>query len=369
VHVGEVIAGQPKVSDQVIAQVDMPRRHDIMRNHTATHLLHAALHTVLGEHARQAGSLVAPDRLRFDFNHPEAMTPEQVERVEKIVNDAVAADMQVLPKLKARADAISEGAMALFGEKYGETVRTITIMPVGVEGHTLSPGGGPTAATAPRPTAPVDPQRYSYELCGGTHLERTSDVGVFLIVSEGSAAAGVRRIEAVTGRGAYALVAKRFRTLEQAAAALKSAVDDVPAKVESLQGELVAVKREASELRKAQAIATFRDQLSAVQKVDGINLLSLEIPEADIDTLRSLGDQFRETYPSQAAAILAAGSTLIAVVTPDLVKSGLKAADLITAIGGRGGGRPGIAQGSLPEGAKLEEALAKVAEAVKARLK
>src|SRR5829696_3474970 len=130
VHSGEVVSGQPKVGDPALAEVDVARRHDIMRNHTATHLLHAALHQVLGEHARQAGSLVAPDRLRFDFNHPEAMTPEQVERVERIVNEAVAADMEVLPKLKAREDAISEGAMALFGEKYGETVRTITIAPL-----------------------------------------------------------------------------------------------------------------------------------------------------------------------------------------------------------------------------------------------
>ena len=129
VHVGEVVFGHPKVGDKAIAEVDMQRRHDIMRNHTATHLMHAALHEVLGEAARQAGSLVAPDRLRFDFTHPEAMTPEQIERVEKIVNDAVAADMSVQPKSKSRDEAIAEGAMALFGEKYGETVRTLTIAP------------------------------------------------------------------------------------------------------------------------------------------------------------------------------------------------------------------------------------------------
>ena len=170
VHVGEVISGHPKVGDHAIAQVDMQRRHDIMRNHTATHLLHAALHQVLGESARQAGSLVAPDRLRFDFTHPEAMTPEQIERVEKIVNDAVAADMAVMPKLKPREEAIQEGAMALFGEKYGETVRTLTI-----------------AESSPGSENPEEPLRYSYELCGGTHLERTSDVGAFLITSEGSA--------------------------------------------------------------------------------------------------------------------------------------------------------------------------------------
>src|SRR5258705_6851731 len=159
-----------------------------MRNHTANHLLHRALHEVLGEHARQAGSLVAPDRLRFDFNHPEAMTSEQIERVEQIVNDAIAADMEVTPKLKAREDAIAEGAMALFGEKYGETVRTITIMPASLD---MS-----AEASAFHPTAAVEHEhKYSYELCGGTHLERTSDIGAFLIVSEGSAAAGVRRIE------------------------------------------------------------------------------------------------------------------------------------------------------------------------------
>src|ERR1043166_7094878 len=161
-HVGEVISGQPKVGDLAIAEVDIERRHDIMRNHTATHLLHAALHQVLGEHARQAGSLVAPDRLRFDFNHPEAMTPEQIERVERIVNDAIAADMEVIPKLRAREDAIAEGAMALFGEKYGETVRTITIMPPAYE--------TPLEEAVVHPTATAEHQhRYSYELCGGTH--------------------------------------------------------------------------------------------------------------------------------------------------------------------------------------------------------
>ncbi|HEX8991384.1 MAG TPA: alanine--tRNA ligase, partial [Anaerolineales bacterium] len=181
VHIGEVVLGHPRVGDLAIAEVDIPRRHDIMRNHTATHLLHAALHQVLGPHARQSGSLVAPDRLRFDFNHPEAMRTEQIERVEKIVNDAVAADMEVVPKLKAREDAIAEGAMALFGEKYGETVRTITIMMPSAS----VPGANPVVAepdlmTGVHPTAAVEQlEKYSYELCGGTHLERTSDVGTF----------------------------------------------------------------------------------------------------------------------------------------------------------------------------------------------
>ena len=372
VHVGEVISGQPKVGDMAVAEVDIPRRHDIMRNHTATHLLHAALHQVLGPHARQAGSLVAPDRLRFDFNHPEAMTPEQIERVEKIVNDAVAADMEVVPKLKRREDAVAEGAMALFGEKYGETVRTITItitMP-----FSSIPGANPVVAEAELrtdiyPTATVEQlDKYSYELCGGTHLERTSDVGAFLIVSEGSAAAGVRRIEAVTGRGAYELIARRFRTLKQAAAELKSSLDEVPQKVESLQDEVSDLKKEVSTLRAGQAMSAFSAQLSAVRDVNGVNVLVAEVPNANAETLRTLADKFREKYPKQAAAVLATGSTVLAVLTEDMVKHGMRAADLIAAIGGRGGGRPNMAQGSLPGGTMPASAQEKVMEAVRAKM-
>jgi alanyl-tRNA synthetase len=362
VHIGEVISGQPKVGDQCVAEVDMARRHDIMRNHTATHLMHAALHQVLGSHAVQAGSLVAPDRLRFDFNHPEAMTPEQIERVEKIVNVAIAADMVVTPKLKSREDAIAEGAMALFGEKYGETVRTISIVPEGADMVDELAVEHPTALVEQQP-------KFSYELCGGTHLERTSDVGMFIIVSEGSAAAGVRRIEAVTGRGAYELIARRFKALKQAASTLKSSIDEVPQKAEALEEELSEAKKEIAALRIQQALSTFNHQLSNVQTVKSINVLATEIPNADADTLRSLADKFREKYPSNGVAVLATGTTVIAVLTEDLIKRGLKAGDLITAIGGRGGGRPNLAQGSLPDASKVNEALSKVTKAVEEKLK
>jgi len=362
VHVGEVIAGQPKVGDQAIAEVDLTRRHDIMRNHTATHLLHAALHQVLGEHARQAGSLVAPDRLRFDFNHPEAMTSEQIERVEHLVNEAVAADMEVFPHLKSRQDAIAEGAMALFGEKYGETVRTITISPVGLD--------MPTEEAVVHPTAAIEQeQKYSYELCGGTHLDRTSDVGAFLIVSEGSAAAGVRRIEAVTGRGAYDLIARRFKSLKQVAATLKSSIEEVPYKVEILQDEISDLKKEIASLRAQSALTTFNAQLANIQKVEDVNLLAMEVPNSSVDTLRSLADKFREKYPQNGVAVMASGTTIISVVTEDLVKRGLKAGDLITAVGGRGGGRPNMAQGSLPDAMNVEDAMSKVARTVQEKLK
>ncbi len=370
VHVGQVVSGQPKVGDMAVAEVDIPRRHDIMRNHTATHLLHAALHQVLGTHARQAGSLVAPDRLRFDFNHPEAMTPEQVERVEKIVNDAVAADMEVVPKLKAREDAIAEGAMALFGEKYGETVRTITI----TTPYASVPGANPVVLepdvmTEVYPTAAVEQlDKYSYELCGGTHLERTSDVGAFLIVSEGSAAAGVRRIEAVTGRGAYELIARRFRTLKQAAGALKSSVDEVPQKIESLQDELADLKKQVGALRSDRAMSALNNQMSGVRTVKDVNVLLAEVPNADVETLRKLADKFREKYPQNGAAVLVTGTTVLAVLTEDVVKRGMKAADLITAMGGRGGGRPNMAQGSLPQAGMPAAAQEQVTKALETKI-
>ena len=359
VHIGEVVSGQPKVGDLALAEVDMTRRHDIMRNHTATHLLHAALHQVLGEHARQAGSLVAPDRLRFDFNHPEAMTPEQIERVERLVNDAVAADMEVLPKLRSREDAIAEGAMALFGEKYGETVRTITIMPATYDAQLEESAVHPSAVTEHQ-------HKYSYELCGGTHLDRTSDVGAFIIVSEGSAAAGVRRIEAVTGRGAYDLIARRFKMLKQTASALKSSIEDVPFKVEALQDEVSDLKKELAGLRTQLALSTFNSQLANVQNVKDVKVLALEIPGSNVDTLRSLADKFREKYPQKGTAVLVTGSTVIAVVTEDVTKRGVKAGDIITEIGGKGGGRPNMAQGSLA--GDVGEALGKVAGALEAKL-
>ncbi|MBN8580585.1 MAG: alanine--tRNA ligase [Anaerolineae bacterium] len=346
VHIGEVISGHPKVGDKATAEVDASRRHDIMRNHTATHLLHKALHEVLSDQAKQAGSLVSPTHLRFDFNHPEGMTPEQVERVEKMVNEAVAADMPVVKVTKSLDEAKKEGAMALFGEKYGEVVRTISIM----DSDSSTVG-----------------EKYSYELCGGTHLDRTSDVGAFLILSEGSAAAGVRRIEAVTGRGAYELIQKRFKILKQTAGTLKTSLDEVPAKVDALQDEVSELKKELANLRTQAAMSAFSTQLSAVQVVKDVNVLAVEIPNADADTLRSLADKFREKYPKNGAAVLVTGNTVIATVTEDMVKRGVKAGDLITGIGGKGGGRPNLAQGSLA--GDVKEALSKLSKVVEEKVK
>jgi alanyl-tRNA synthetase len=356
VHIGEVISGHPKVGDKATAEVDVVRRHDIMRNHTATHLLHKALHEILGDHARQAGSLVAPSHLRFDFTQPDAMTPEQVERVERMVNEAVVADMPVVKQTKSLDEAKKEGAMALFGEKYGEVVRTISIME----------SDGLPSNESKLPDS-KDSNKYSYELCGGTHLDRTSDIGSFLIVSEGSAAAGIRRIEAVTGRGAYELIHKRFKTLKQTAGSLKTSLDEVPAKVDALQDEVSELKKELANLRTQTALSTFNLQLANVQTVKDVNVLAVEIPNADVDTLRTLADKFREKYPKNGAAVLVTETTVIATVTEDVVKRGVKAGDLITGIGGKGGGRPNLAQGSLA--GDVKEALAKLPKVVEEKVK
>jgi alanyl-tRNA synthetase len=348
VHIGQVAQGQPKVGDLSIAAVDAQRRRDIMRNHTATHLLHAELHQVLGSHARQAGSLVAPDRLRFDFTHPEPLTPDELERIESGVNRAILDNYALAIVTKPLQQAISEGAMALFGEKYGETVRTITI---------------------------GEPEPFSYELCGGTHVRETGDIGLFLITSEGSAAAGIRRIEAVTGRCAYELVQRRFRTLKQAAGLLTTGVEDVPEKTRALLDELDRAHKQIGGLRQEMAAAEFDRYLEKVPVVAGVPVLTAVLPNADADTLRHMADRFRQRYPSGVVVLGSAEGgrpTIIAAVTEDLVKRGLNAGELAKAaaqvVGGSGGGRPTLAQAGGKDAGKLPEALQLVPQLVEKKL-
>ncbi len=349
VHIGEVIQGTPKVGDMAIGKVDLERRRAIMRNHTATHLLHAELHRVLGEHARQAGSLVAPDRLRFDFNHPEAVTPAQLEDIEAGVNRRILENYALTIKSKPLKVAMEEGAMALFGEKYGETVRTISI-------------GG------------EDP--FSYELCGGTHVNETGDIGIFIITSEGSAAAGIRRIEAVTGKGAYELIQRRFGSLKRVAGLLATAPEDVPAKVEGLIDELDTSRKQIVALRQEIAAHDFARQMEQVPQVNGVPVLAAQLQNADADTLRQMADRFRQKYPSGVVVLGSAPEgrpVLIAAVTDDLVKRGVHAGELLKriaqVIGGSGGGRPNLAQAGGKDPSKLSEALDQVKGLVKGMLK
>ncbi len=350
VHVGTITRGAPRVGDQAIASVDTQRRSDIMRNHTATHLLHAELRTVLGEHARQAGSLVAPDRLRFDFTHPEAVTPEQLARIEAGVNRNVLGNYALAITQKPLQQAISEGAMALFGEKYADVVRTITI---------------------------GDQEPFSYELCGGTHVEETGDIGICLIVSEGSVASGIRRIEAVTGRGAYDLVQRRFHALGQAAAMLGTAPDLLPEKAAALLDDLSAGRKQIAALRQSLAAAEFEQSLQSTTLVKDVHVLTATLPEADADTLRQMVDRFRQQHPTCGVAVLASVSqgrpTLIAAVTDDLVRRGVHAGDLVkfvaAPLGGGGGGKPNLAQAGGKDSSKLAEALASVSGWLENKLK
>ena len=346
---GEVVKGEPKVGDTCVAKVDVARRSDIMRNHTATHILHAELQKVLGPQARQAGSLVAPDRLRFDFSFPEAMTEEQIEKVEANVNERIMQDFPLVVVEKPLKQAISEGAMALFGEKYGEVVRTISI------------GEGTP---------------FSYELCGGTHTSTTGDVGIFLITNESSAAAGIRRIEAVTGRKAYELVQKRMKLLKMSAKILSASVDQIDEKAEDLVDALNLSRKEVARYKAESAQNAFVGQLAKTELIHGIPFISMQVDNSDAESLRQMTDEFHKHNPSGTALLgtVANGNPLVIIsISDDLVKKGLKAGDIARAIaveiGGSGGGRPNLAQAGGKDPKGLQKALDMGKEIISQKLK
>ena len=350
VHAGEVVRGEPRVGDWAVAAVDAVRRKDIVRNHTATHLLHAALHEILGRHARQAGSLVAPDHLRFDFTHPIALTVEELDQIERNVNTRILGNFYLDTALKPLQQAKAEGAMALFGEKYAEIVRTVTI---------------------------GDAEPFSYELCGGTHVEVTNDIGLFMIVSEGSIAAGIRRIEAVTGRQAYEMVEGWRGLLRRLAGTLNANLEQVPAKVESLLAELGQARKEIAHMRQELASTEFDSVLDKVVTVAGVKVLTATLPNADADTLRQMCDRFRQKYPTHGVAVLASiideRPLLIAAITEDLVKRGLHAGELVkfvaAPLGGGGGGKPTLGQAGGKDAANLHIVLESVERWVEEKLR
>jgi alanyl-tRNA synthetase len=346
VHMGVVTKGTPRVGDEIRATLSETRRWDIMRNHTATHLLHAGLQSVLGQHARQAGSLVAPDRLRFDFTHPQPLTKKEIDQVELFVNNAILADYELEIQHEAQEDALSEGAMALFGESYGEVVRTIAI---------------------------GKHDRISYELCGGTHVPRTGVIGPFLILSEGSVAAGIRRVEALTGRGALDFIRKQRKRMNDLSNQLGTSVDKLKERIEQLIEERDLLLKERSQFRMMQAEAAY--QALEVMEIGGIHTIRGIIPDADVDTLRTLSDRFRNQY---ASGILVLASSqedrpfIIAALTQDLVERGLNAVDLVKTVaelvGGSGGGRPALAQAGGNDASKLPEAIRRVDSWVRSHL-
>lgn len=344
VHVGEVVEGQPKVGETVVAEVDDERRANIIRNHTGTHLLHAALRNHLGTHVQQRGSLVAPERLRFDFVHDSKVTVDQLRQIETEVNDIILADYPVHAEEKSLEQARSEGAMALFGEKYSDVVRTIVI---------------------------ENGDRYSYELCGGVHVPSTSDIGLFVVVSEGSVSAGVRRVEALTGHAAIAYMQRNADLLADVAQRLGTTVNNLPTRIDTLQGELSTIKKQVDQLRRDLARFTFDEQIEQVEDIGGVKALLLQLEDTPMDTLREMSDWFKNKVKS---GVFVAGANndgkpqLVVVVTDDLVKTGLHAGKLIkevaAVVGGGGGGRPNMAQAGGKDSEKLPDALDKARELI-----
>jgi alanyl-tRNA synthetase len=345
-HVGEVLRGAPKLGDQVIVQVNRQRRMDIMRNHTATHLLHAALQKVLGTHARQSGSLVAPDRLRFDFNHPEALSQNEINNVEQFVNDQILSNFTLNISYKSIEQALEGGAIALFGEKYEDEVRNITI------------GGD---------------MPFSNELCGGTHVENTGAIGIFIITSEGSVAAGIRRIEAVTGRKAYEIIQRERQIIREVSHIIDAGTDQLVSKAGGLIDNIKTLRNENDNLRETLLLIKFEKILAETIKINDLNLLTAKLPNADADSLRRMTDRFRQDYPDDGIIVLASvvndRPLIIVAVTENLVSRGIKAGDLAgfvaMQLGGGGGGRPTIAQAGGKNVEKIGEALESVSEWVK----
>ncbi len=338
VHPGKVLHGRPRVGDTAWAIVDYERRMDIARNHTATHLLHSELRYILGEHVQQAGSLVAPDRLRFDFTHPAMLTEDELEAVTRSVNDAILVNYPVEVSEERYQQAVSEGVIALFGERYGDVVRVLRI-------------GWPG-------------EPFSQELCGGTHVMETGEIGLFHIVSEEGVGAGVRRIEAVTGHTAMELVERQLGTLRRTAAYLGCSPEEVERKTLSLLDELQSARKEIARLQDQLARREFEALLAQVQQVAGVSLLSARVSAPSMEMLREMTDWFRDRLGSGVVvlgAVIGERPALVASVTPDLTERGVDAVRLVREVarlvGGSGGGRPTLAQAGGRDVGRLDEAL------------
>lgn len=343
-HHGQLTLGTLSVGDVVTAQVDTARRARTMRNHSATHLMHKALREVLGEHVAQRGSLVDPDKTRFDFSHHSPVTPEQILRIEEIVNAEILANVDTSAKVMAFDDAVKSGAMALFGEKYGDEVRVLTI-------------------------------GSSKELCGGTHVHRTGDIGQFRVTSESGVAAGIRRIEAVTGDNALHLSQSLSQRIGDIAAELKAQPDEVVTRIAQSQDHIRALEKELAALKSTLAANQGDALVGQAVDVNGLKVLSAELAGADRTTLRETLDKLKDKL-HHAAVVLAAVEdgkvSLIAGVTKDATAL-IKAGDLVNfvaqQVGGKGGGRPDMAQAGGTDVAALPKALASVAAWVAEKVK
>jgi alanyl-tRNA synthetase len=343
-HHGTLESGTLNVGDMVQAKVDALARERTRNNHSATHLMHAALRGVLGKHVQQRGSLVDAERTRFDFSHDKAMTPEEIRKVEDIVNTAIRSNAQVSANVMKYDDAIKSGALAFFGDKYGDEVRVLQM------------------------------GDHSTELCGGTHVARTGDIGFFKIVSESGVAAGVRRVEAVTGRGAVDYVQALDRDLQHAAFLLKAPPSEVAQKIAQIQENVKTLERELARLKSKLAASKGDDLASQAVDVNGVKVLAASLEGADAKSLRETMDQLKSKLKSAVIVLGAVDGDrvqLAAGVTADTTAK-VKAGDLVNfvaqQVGGKGGGRADMAMAGGSDPSKLKSALASVQSWAQQRL-
>ena len=345
-HYGKVVSGVLTVGDEVAVEVDTDRRKAIMRAHSATHLLQKALQEVLGDHVHQAGSLVEPDHLRFDFTHYSAMTAEEIAKVNAIVQEAVLEGYVIDTKEMSIDEAKAMGAMALFSEKYGDTVRVVNM-------------GG-----------------YSVELCGGTHLNNTAKIGAFQVDGEGSVASGVRRIEAITGKAVMAKLERNADLLAEAASKLKTKPAELANRVQAQIDEIKELKKTIEQFKAKEAAGAVDQMLFGAKDVAGLKVLTASVPGADAGKLRQIGDTLRDKSSAVVAVLSSVNGekiSFLAVCGKDAVKSGVKAGELVkmvcTTCGGSGGGKPDSAMGGGKDATKIDEALGKVEEFVASKVK
>ncbi len=341
-HHGVVLSGELKVGEEIKASVDLVRRAHTVRNHSATHLLHKALREVLGTHVQQKGSLVDAEKTRFDFSHNQAVSDDEIRRIEEIVNAEILSNQATRAQVMAFDDAIAHGAMALFGEKYGDQVRVLDI-------------------------------GSSCELCGGTHVSRTGDIGLFKITSESGVAAGIRRIEAVTGENALSLLQSLEERMAQAATLIKAPPTELPARLAQIMDNVRAMEKEITRLKSKLAASAGDDLVGQAIDVGGVKVLAVQIDGADVASMRETLDKLKGALKSAAIVLASVDSgkvTLIAGVTADLIQT-LKAGELVNhvalQVGGKGGGRPDMAQAGGTDPSNLPKALASVKAFVEAK--
>ena len=341
VHKGRVTKGRIQVGDRVHLMVDPGHRKRTVLNHSATHILHSVLREELGAHVRQAGSLVAPDRLRFDFSHTGAIPPEKLEEIEKEVNERVRLDAEVRIEESSYDEAVRRGALAFFGEKYGERVRVVKI------------------------------GDFSTELCGGTHVHRSGEIGLFKLQAEGGVAAGVRRVEAVTGEGALDLIRRYEQSLREIGELVRASADDAVEKVKKLLQQQKELEREIERLRGQFGKNQIPDLLAKRQDIDGINVLITQVDGVDAKQLREIADQLKEKMGSGIIFLASPKEnnvTLVSSVSPDLTKryhAGNIVKEVAPIVGGGGGGRPDFAQAGGKDPSKTEEVLKRVWEIIR----